>query len=49
MSTYIMPENGILPVYQLIFPALLGAATVGSVERRIGRFIKGMKEGSKME
>ena len=45
ISNNFLPPDGVLPIYQLWFPALIGAATVGSVERRIGLLIKKLKDG----
>ena len=46
-SKYILPPSGQLPLRQLVFPAFIGACTVGSVERRIERFIQNIQEDSK--
>lgn len=40
VSTNLLNEQGHLPLYALIVPTLIGAAVVGSVERRISRFLK---------
>jgi membrane-associated phospholipid phosphatase len=40
VSKNIIPENGVMPVYYLIVPALVGAMVVGSVERRISAWLK---------
>ena len=37
-------ESGLLPLYALSIPAIVGAAVVGSVERRIARFLKNKKK-----
>lgn len=37
-------ESGLLPLYALSIPAIIGAAVVGSVERRIARFLKNKKK-----
>lgn len=49
VSTYLLPPDGVLPIPYLLLPAMVGAAVVGSFERRIGRFLskrltKGKKE-----
>ncbi len=43
VSLYLLPESGILPVQHLAIPALVGAAVVGSVERRLSAYIKSRK------
>jgi len=41
VSTYLLPaDSGILPVQWLIVPAIIGAAVVGSFERRISNWWK---------
>eukprot|EP00535_Pseudo-nitzschia_heimii_P003618 CAMPEP_0197193812 /NCGR_PEP_ID=MMETSP1423-20130617/28034_1 /TAXON_ID=476441 /ORGANISM="Pseudo-nitzschia heimii, Strain UNC1101" /LENGTH=40 /DNA_ID= /DNA_START= /DNA_END= /DNA_ORIENTATION= len=39
-----MNEHGRLPWYLLAVPALIGAAVVGSVERRLGKYFRSTKE-----
>jgi membrane-associated phospholipid phosphatase len=39
VSTHFLNDNGVLPFYMLAVPALVGAAVVGSLERRIARFL----------
>ena len=39
-SSGIMNEHGLLPWYLLAVPALIGAAVVGSVERRLGKYFR---------
>ncbi len=46
VSYYLLPESGILPVKYLAIPALVGAAVVGSLERRISAFLKSRKSKS---
>jgi hypothetical protein len=43
VSMYIIPESGVMPVYYLTVPALVGAMVVGSVERRISAWLKHSK------
>ena len=43
VSSRFLDETGHLPVSMLIFPALVGAATVSSVERRISAWLKNGK------
>jgi len=40
VETYILPQNGVLPLPYLIVPAAIGVAVVGSFERRISRWLK---------
>lgn len=40
VTTYLLNANGILPLYLLVLPALIGAVVVGSFERRISAFLK---------
>ncbi len=40
VASTLLPESGIMPVQFLIFPLLVGAAVVGSVERRISMLLK---------
>lgn len=40
----IIPESGIMPVYYLIVPAIVGAMVVGSVERRISAWLRHKKK-----
>mmetsp|Transcript_32271 Transcript_32271/g.78500 ORF Transcript_32271/g.78500 Transcript_32271/m.78500 type:complete len:322 (+) Transcript_32271:104-1069(+) len=44
VTNNLLNDQGVLPIYGLAVPALLGAVIVGSVERRIGRFLKLKKE-----
>mmetsp|Transcript_32272 Transcript_32272/g.78502 ORF Transcript_32272/g.78502 Transcript_32272/m.78502 type:complete len:333 (+) Transcript_32272:45-1043(+) len=44
VTNNLLNDQGVLPIYGLAVPALLGAVIVGSVERRIGRFLKLRKE-----
>jgi membrane-associated phospholipid phosphatase len=44
VSANFLNEQGLLPWYGLAIPALVGAAVVGSVERRISRFLKNRSE-----
>lgn len=44
VSGSLLNEQGLLPWYGLAIPALVGAAVVGSVERRISRFLKSKPE-----
>lgn len=44
VATVFLDETGHLPIAMLIVPALLGAATVSSVERRIGAWLKKNKD-----
>ena len=44
VSKSLLPESGILPVQYLIFPLMVGAAIVGSFERRIAGWIKNKKK-----
>jgi hypothetical protein len=39
VTAHFLNQQGLLPWYGLAVPALLGAAVVGSVERRISRFL----------
>lgn len=39
-SSGILKENGLLPCYLLALPALVGAAVVGSVERRLSNYFR---------
>ena len=43
VSTYLLPESGIMPVQYLAIPALVGGAVVGSVERRLSAWLKSKK------
>jgi hypothetical protein len=43
VSMHIIPESGVMPVYYLTVPALVGAMVVGSVERRISAWLKQSK------
>lgn len=49
VTNNLLNDQGILPWYGLAIPALLGAVIVGSVERRIGRFLKLKKEEQEKE
>jgi len=40
VSVHILPEMGVLPPIYLLIPAAVGAAVVGSFERRISLWIK---------
>jgi len=40
VTNNLLPESGIMPVQYLIIPAFVGAAVVGSFERRISAWIK---------
>lgn len=40
ISINLLPENGIMPISYLSIPAAVGAAVVGSVERRISSWLK---------
>jgi membrane-associated phospholipid phosphatase len=40
----VMNEYGLLPWYFLAVPALIGAAVVGSVERRLGKYLRSCDE-----
>ena len=40
----LLPESGVMPVQFLVFPALIGAAVVGSFERRISAWIRKKKD-----
>lgn len=44
VSKSLLPESGILPVQFLIIPLMVGAAVVGSFERRIAGWIKNKKK-----
>ena len=44
VSATFLNAEGLLPLWALIVPALVGAAVVGSVERRIARFLKHRKQ-----
>ncbi|KAL3942334.1 MAG: hypothetical protein SGBAC_003468 [Bacillariaceae sp.] len=44
VTNNLLNDQGVLPWYGLAIPALLGAVIVGSVERRIGRFLKLKKQ-----
>jgi hypothetical protein len=39
----LLNDQGLLPYYALSIPAIVGALVVGSVERRISRFLKNYK------
>jgi len=43
VSTYLLPESGIMPVQYLAVPALVGGAVVGSFERRLSAWLKSKK------
>lgn len=43
VSTTLLPDTGIFPTKFLIFPLMVGAAVVGSFERRISGWIKKTK------
>lgn len=43
VSTRLLPESGVMPVHYLAIPALVGAAVVGSLERRISAWLKARK------
>ncbi|OEU16936.1 hypothetical protein FRACYDRAFT_208572 [Fragilariopsis cylindrus CCMP1102] len=45
-SSGIMNEHGLLPWYLLVVPALIGAAVVGSVERRLGMYFQRSNKSS---
>ncbi|CAJ1944319.1 unnamed protein product [Cylindrotheca closterium] len=47
VTNNLLNDQGVLPLYGLAIPALLGAVIVGSVERRIGRFLKLKSEKQK--
>ena len=40
VTANLLNAQGVLPVYAMAVPALVGAAVVGSIERRISRFFK---------
>lgn len=40
VSAHLLPANGLLPVQYLLVPAIVGAAVVGSLERRISLWTK---------
>ena len=40
VTSYFLDENGLLPLPMLIVPILVGAATIGSFERRLGSWLK---------
>lgn len=44
VTAHFLNEQGLLPWYGLAVPALIGAAVVGSVERRISRFLSQTKQ-----
>ena len=44
VSARLLPESGVMPVQFLIFPALIGAAVVGSFERRISAWLRKKKD-----
>eukprot|EP00568_Trieres_chinensis_P007604 CAMPEP_0183295452 /NCGR_PEP_ID=MMETSP0160_2-20130417/3402_1 /TAXON_ID=2839 ORGANISM="Odontella Sinensis, Strain Grunow 1884" /NCGR_SAMPLE_ID=MMETSP0160_2 /ASSEMBLY_ACC=CAM_ASM_000250 /LENGTH=222 /DNA_ID=CAMNT_0025456939 /DNA_START=315 /DNA_END=983 /DNA_ORIENTATION=+ len=44
VSNHLLPESGVLPAPLLIIPGMIGAAIVGSFERRISRLLASMKE-----
>jgi membrane-associated phospholipid phosphatase len=44
VSATFLNDQGLLPWYGLAVPALVGAAVVGSVERRVSRFLKNKPE-----
>ena len=43
VSTQLLPESGLMPLKYLTIPALIGAAVVGSVERRLSTWLKSRK------
>jgi membrane-associated phospholipid phosphatase len=43
LATTILDENGVLPIPFMIVPLVVGAATIGSFERRIGSWLKRSK------
>jgi membrane-associated phospholipid phosphatase len=43
LATTILDENGVLPIPFMIVPLVVGAATIGSFERRIGAWLKRSK------
>ena len=45
VSSSFLNEQGLLPYWALAVPALIGAMVVGSVERRIARFLEQRKKG----
>jgi membrane-associated phospholipid phosphatase len=49
VTKHFLNEQGLLPLWGLAVPALLGAAIVGSVERRISRFLKQREPTTKQE
>jgi membrane-associated phospholipid phosphatase len=49
VSMHFLNENGLLPWYGLAIPALLGAAVVGSFERRLSWFLKKRSQDDKIE
>jgi hypothetical protein len=44
VTTHFLNESGLLPLPFLLIPVLVGGATIGSIERRIGRWLKMRKE-----
>lgn len=40
ISAHVLPETGVLPPLYLLIPAAVGAAVVGSFERRISLWVK---------
>lgn len=44
VSSHLLDEGGILPLPYLVVPAAMGLIVVGSVERRIGRWLKNKKK-----
>lgn len=45
VSMHLLPQSGILPPIYLLIPAAVGAAVVGSFERRISRWLKSSGDG----
>ena len=43
VSTNLLPASGILPIKYLTIPIIIGAAVVGSIERKIAKFITSLK------
>jgi len=46
-SNLLLPTNGVMPVQYLIIPAAVGAAVVGSFERRISRWMSNNRKSTK--
>lgn len=44
VTTHVLNENGLLPLPMLAVPLLVGAVTIGSVERRIGHWLRKRKD-----